>query len=270
MLNKSRIKKIKIRNGRNTLFFTAEILYKPLESIAKGDLEKVVQEIRRLVADNWGDFGEDFVRSHVLESDFFVSLRNEDGALVGLATISKKIILEREIYYFELTVIDKKYESLRLSARLNYLLMSDIIFRDILRGKFRWEFMLITPNMKVLGSLAHLATFIYPDPYKFDLKTKKIPLADNETWEMTEFLIRHSDEPSRPISREGNVLSDSYRDLPDLIYKPGKAPIYRDRIVNEFGETYLEYSKASGKELVVRVKFGLGSLLKLFTNLIKK
>jgi hypothetical protein len=51
--------------------------------------------------------------------------------------------------------------------------MQNVIIKDIVRGRFNWEFMLLTQNMKVLGSLANLATFMYPNTYEFNLETKK-------------------------------------------------------------------------------------------------
>jgi hypothetical protein len=264
----SRIKKIKVKRGRHKIEFFAEVLNSPLETLDMQTIKVATSEIRVLVKNNWGDFGQSFIRCHVLSSNYVVVLRNSKGELVGLASISKKNLSSRELYYFELTVVDKNYESLKLAYRLNYLLMNRIIVSDIFRGRFHWEFMLITPNMKVLGSLANIASFIYPDPYEYDPVKKRIPKADKETWAMTQALIKSSDHPERPLHREGNVLEDSYIDLPSLIYKPNEAPKYLDDIVNNFGEHYLGYSQRAGKELVVRVKFGIGSLLKSLLNLI--
>jgi hypothetical protein len=79
---------------------------------------------------------------------------------------------------------------------------------------------------------------------------------------MSQNLIANSDNPNRKLLREGCVLEGSYKETPRLLYQPGSQPKYVDDIVNEFGEAYLHYSKAEDKELVVRIKFNLYSIIR--------
>jgi len=259
---KSKIKKIKVqKNGKEKILY-AEIIKNPEESISKEKQSQFIKDMGILSANNWGDFGDDFIKKHILASYLVLVLRKNNDKIVGLASISKKNLCAKTVYYYELTVVDHDLESLNLTFVMNHGLMKRLFIENILKGKTELEFILITPNMRVLGLLSHITDFIYPNPYLFDKKTKKIPKADDETWEMAKELIRQSDYPKRKIHREGCVLEDSYIDTPWLIYEPNKVPKHKDNIINEFGETYLQYSEKSGKEFVVRVKYSLFKILR--------
>lgn len=257
-----RTRKLKVKRGQEKTVLFYEIINKPSETLSAECLEQVTLEARKLTEINWGDFGNEFIKNHVFHAESVLLLRDKNNRLIGLASISTKNICSKKIYYFELTVVDKEYESLKLSFRMNYLLAKKIIISNFLSCRFSLDFMLITPNMKMLGSLANIAGFIYPNPYEFNVENNRIPSADTETWEMAQELIKNSDKPKRIIRREGLVLEGSNTDTPWLIYEPGEAPKYRDDVVNIFGEYYLGYSRKEDKEFIVRVNFTLINIIR--------
>lgn len=260
--NKSKIKNIKVQKDGKEIILHAEIIKNPEKSIPETKQLQFIKDMSLLSVNNWGDFGKDFIKKHVLASYLVLVLKKSEEKVVGLAAISKKNLCGKTVYYYELTIVDHDLESSNLTFVMNHILMKKLFIESISKGKFELEFILITPNMRVLGLLSHITDFIYPNPYLFDKKTKRIPKADNETWEMVKELIKQSDYPKRKVHREGCVLEDSYIDTPWLIYKPNRVPKHKDDIVNEFGENYLQYSKKSGKEFVVRVKYNLFKVLR--------
>jgi len=251
---KSKIKEIKIeQNGKKEVFFV-EIIKEPNKALDPEFKEKLIKDLHKLIDENWGDFGAEFLKIHLLPVYLMAIVTDNEGMVVGLASISKKMILKREIFYFEFTVIEKSLESKRLATIINSILIRKIIINLALRLRFRLEFFLLTPNMKVLGILSRLADFIYPDPYKYDLIKQQIDKADNETWIMANEIIKNSDNPNRKILRDGLVVVGSYDNTPWLKYNTRSAPKYRDEIVNKFGEKYLNYKEGSGNEFLVRLK----------------
>jgi len=257
-----RTRRLKIKRGQGKIVLFYEIINRPAKNLSAECLEQATLEARKLTEKNWGDFGNEFIKNHVFHAESVLLLRDKNNQLIGIASISTKNICSKKIYYFELTVVDKEYESLKLSFRMNYLLARKIIISNFLSGKLSLDFMLITPNMRMLGSLANIAGFIYPNPYEFSVDNERIPSADTETWEMAQELIKISDKPKRKINREGLVLEGSNIDKPWLIYEPGEAPKYREEIVNIFGEHYLGYSRKEDKEFVVRVNFTLSNIIR--------
>jgi len=254
----SKIKVIRVKEGRKILKFKAEIVKKNLLSSNESKVKKGIREFLKYC---WGDFGEDFIEKHIINTNWALFLR-EDDRLVGITAVSKKNILNKNIYYLEFTGLLPEIRSLGLMGRINSILFNHIFIDNLIKnGKLTVDIMFISPNPRVLGFLAKVAKFMYPNPLLFDTETKKIPPADEETWQIVEELIRQSDKPNRILHRDGCVLEGSYADMPWLIYKKDEVPWYRNKLVNDFCETYLDYQKEEGKEFIIRAEITLRSLV---------
>jgi hypothetical protein len=131
-------------------------------------------------------------------------------------------------------------------------------------------YLFTTANMQVLGSLAKIAHFIYPDPFKYNSTSKKIPLPDEATWEMAKEFISQDVPPGMKINMDGCAVEGAYNETPWLIYDKEHAPHYMDGVVNEFAETYLQYDKAPGKKVVVRAKICLGSIVRFYMKMFSR
>ncbi|MCD6270657.1 hypothetical protein J7J23_02695 [bacterium] len=268
-IKNSKIKTMKIKKGNKTFRLKAEML-KDCSSLDEKVKEKIKKDIKSLIKECWGDFGEKFIEKHIISADFLLILRHKDK-IVGTAAISRKSILNKNLYYLEFTAISPEIQSSRLMGKVNFALLRYIFFDNLIKNKkLTIEFMLISPNLRVLGSMAKITSFMYPNPFLFDKKKKKIPPPDEETWQMAKELIRQSDNPNRFLHKDGCVLEDSYKDTPWLIYKKDKIPWHKNETVNKFGETYIQYSKETGKEFVIRAKINLKNIFLYYLGNILK
>ena len=225
--------------------------YSNLKKIDIDRQKTLSQGISVLLINCWGEFPEKFIEEHIFGSNTMIVARI-DNECIGLCVLSIKNIFGKEVHYIEFLLINKKYQKCGLGTFLSFMTIRQEILRkslSILRGK-PLEIFFITPNIRVLSSVAKIASFTYPDPYLSD-QEGNIGLADDETWAMASEILKNSDAPNRELNRNGLVLSGSYVALPWLIYNNDNAPWHSNDVVNRFARKYLKYGTNEDKEFIV-------------------
>lgn len=241
--------------------------YTNVENLKEEEKEFLIKEIDTVLSDAWGSFPQDFVRKHVLDDKHLLVARI-NNEVIGFCAVELKKILDIRVYYVEFLVIKKKYQDTGLGPHLLYLTLRGIVLKNIFLILFKpLEIMFITPNIRVLSSMARFASYIYPNPHQAD-ENGGITSADDLTWALATELILQSDKPHRRIDREGLVLHGSYGDMPWLIYEDNNIPWHRNNIINLFAKRYLGYGNGEDKEFVVRAHIGVFSFLKYLHKVI--
>lgn len=236
---------------------------KELESIRTFLLKNIDQ----IIEENWGKFGKDFILQHIIKAKRLQLVRY-NNKIIAIASASKKTINKKHVLYLEFTVINQNFQGYDLSIILNADMIVDEFVESMIQRKFKsLHVMAITRNLRVLGSLKHFASFIYPDPESID-NDNKLPLANNETWELARTILKQSWNPNRKLLREGCVLIGSYENTPWLI-SPVPQKHYNQQI-QTLGEEFLELKKNKDKEFIVHVKYNILSILKYLVWFFKK
>ena len=247
-------------------FKTELFIPSKLNSIQK---QIILEEIYHLVKHSWGEFEKDFLEEHILKSERLM-VGWHDYKLIGFCAMRKKNILNKDVHYIEFTVVHKDFQNSELGTKLTYGVLRSLFLKNIFKIIFKpIEVMFITSNIRTISRAARFAHFIYPNPYLADSETGKIPLPDNKTWLMAKTLVKE-ESPECILKREGLVLSGFYLNRPWFIYQISKIPWHYNKIINKFVDRYLGYNKKDGKEFVVRVQFGIISLLKYWLLSFKK
>ncbi len=226
--------------------------------------KELTLHIREILKDSWGEFPDDFVVQHIIDSER-VSLVYEKQNPTAVCSLDVLKIQNKKVYYIEFLAVKKKYQHNKIGSRLIKSMVIYALLKNIHTLFFRpLEIMFITPNIRILCCASKIAHFIYPNPYDAN-KDGSIVSSDEETWAMVQELLQKSDRPNRQLTREGSVLHDSYSDLPWLVYKGKNIPWHRNEKINEFAKKYLGYGKTKDKEFVVRMQLSLKSVLKYVT-----
>lgn len=256
--NKSKIREIKItRNNKEEVIF-AEIIKNPDKRISLVAKDIALKEIKELVATAWGEYDSEYVRRSCVQAYIICAVRNSEGDLVGFSPIRKHKIFGRDIYTFGLSATTPGYQNCGILKTMDYILGKKVLIENVLKGKFKIEFIFITPNIRTLGAIARIADFIYPNPYDINPKTHKIKKADPETWRTIKKFLQIEGERYRVLDREGDIMEGFYDDKPQLLFN--KKITHPDKAVNEFGKYYV-YNK-KGRDVVVRAEISMIKLLK--------
>ncbi len=233
------------------------------------NIDFLKNEISLIIENSWGIFPDKFILRNLLDSErVFLLYKGEEA--VAVCSLDVYYLLDRKIYYIEFLAVKKNYQSRGFGSRL----MNSMIF-FILNRNFGQlitssvEVIFITPNIRTLYKASEISSFIYPNPREFS-EDGKTAEADETTWAVVKNLIEKSHKPKRLISREGCVLFGSYEDTPWLIYDKQNLPWSHKEKINNFAKKYLGYGKKKDRELIVRMKVTLGSLMKYFVFKIMK
>jgi hypothetical protein len=236
--------------------------YTELETLNDHDKRKLTVEIHFLLTNAWGAFPNNFVEEHIFNSDKML-IAKIDKKLVGICNLNIKNVQGKKIHYLEFLVIDKEYQNSGLGSYIFFRCIKSEIFKNIfnlLSGQ-PLEIFFITPNIRVLSRMARFSSFIYPNPYLADSQGR-IPLVDQETWEIAHTILKMSDNPARNLEREGLVLFGSYAETPWLIYNNDNAPWHHQDKLNIFARRYLGYHKNEDKEFMVRSHLNIFSIFR--------
>ncbi len=260
------IKQLRIRgNGKYKLF----VLESFNESKKLYNIRNfILQNIDQIINEGWGKFSKDFIRKHIIFAKRLLVLRNGEK-IIAIAAASEKKIINKAMLYLEFTVVHPNFRGFNLLSKLNYILIRDAFLGNLFvkGGGLSLEVITITPNMRVLATLAKVASFIYPNPFEAD-DNGRISQADDTTYKIAQEIITTSDDPSRQIEREGLVLKGSYRNTPWLIHDQ---PLrHYNENINLFCKKYIEYDKRSDKEFIIRAIITPKSFLKLFYKVFKR
>lgn len=259
MFNKSYKKNIVFkRNGKKTILLLERYSSsKELDDVRK----KLIRILDEVIDINWGKFGNDFIRKHIIYANKLLIVR-DNQKVVALAAASRKTVLDHEILYLEFTVVHPSYEGLGVSRRLNEIIITEAFLeRLIKKHSQKLEVMTISPNLRIVSSLAKAASKIYPNPFQADHEGK-VPMPETEVLNMARELIKKSDYPNRRVNPEGLVLEGSYYLTPWLIRE--KPQLYYDTNVNLFGKKYIEYHKRADKEFIIWARFDLVGIVKYY------
>ena len=227
-----------------------------LDSVTK---KFIIDKTNSIFSSGWGSFPAEVLEHHLNGSS--VLFLKYKGAYIGVGALSIKNLANTKVRYIEFLGIKKDFQNFKLGPRLSYYLLRSFAFRSIIYSIFNpIEIMFITPNLRVLYLMAKYASFIYPNP--FHMTENGLEHADEQTWRMAQELIKQSDNPMRTLHREGLILENSYSQTPWLIYNQDNAPWHRDERLNQFAKKYLGYEITADKELIVRTKLNIFSLIR--------
>lgn len=211
----------------------------------------IVNVLNNLTNISWGNFGNEFIRDHVISSKFLV-LAVFNNELIGYAAVDDKVIFNKHYYYFEFLIIHPDYQDIGVGKELIKILFSKIILYNLFRCKLSLDLITITPSPRIIGMISRKSVSMYPDPKYF--LNNKIKEANQETWGIASYVIKNSYNPNRVLDKVGLVLHNSYDHTPWLIYDPEHIQWDFDDRVNLFCKRYLEYDQRSGKEFLVIAK----------------
>lgn len=258
--DQSRTRTITLRKGEKVFRFEAEIL-KDCPLLDEHVRKRVQNDIAALLRQSWGDCGSQLIEHIVNNAKWLLVLRLKDK-VAGVSVVHKKRIVQKTVYDIELTALLPEIRALRLMERINALLFPSIFLDNLVSNRrLTVEMMFTTPNPKVLGCAARIASFIYPDPFLFNKEKKKLPPPDEETWQMAQEFISQELPENMRLHKDGCVVDGSYTDRPWLIYKEDEVPWHWDERVNDFCDAYLRYEEELGRKFVVRTKLTPKSVL---------
>lgn len=261
------IRNIRAKRNGKTYRFRAEII-KDVSLIEELKQNEIKEEIRELFITHWKHLDPEFFRLYIDHAKWLLLLRHE-GQLVGLAVVYKIRIVNKTLYNFKLSLVVSEFRSLGLMGRMNHMLFNRVFLDNMINNKkLTVEIIFKTPNLRVLGFLANIASFIYPDPRMYDQKSKKISLPDDETWQMVVEYNKQDYPKNMPLSKEGCVVEHETDEWPFCEYEKHGFPLYKDEIVNEFGRTYLQYDKGFRKMFIVHAKITLQGLINYLLRMV--
>jgi hypothetical protein len=251
--DKSKVKKIRVqKDGKNRVLF-AEIIK---EHSKTEFAPKIEREVNEFVIKNWGDFGETYLKHSIHSATYLCIVKGQQGRIVGIAPIRKTSVHNREIYFWGLTIIDKRYRACKLMNKMFKVLIGYIFLENIKRAKTRIDIVFITHTLKPLRAIRKVSAFLYPDPYS--IKNGRVEEADKETWSIVNKILEVNHEKYTKLDREGCVMSGFYEENPHLLIKDEYYS--HDTKLNEFAKKYLPNP---GQEIVVRAAISLTSIAKM-------
>ena len=104
----------KIYNFQLESIENADKIGDPLKSGYLTLVDNVISEV-------WGKFSQDFIVRHILSASRILLLWNQD-CLVAFTTANNKVIGGKNVLYIEFTAVQKDYQHLGISRRINFLL----------------------------------------------------------------------------------------------------------------------------------------------------
>lgn len=257
------MRKIRIRREKDSkpLDFYA-FVYTPTDLCDENLINSILEHTRKLLIESWGDLGDE-ITQYIIRDAHWILLLFLEEKITGISVVHKKRIFGQVFYDVELTSILPEYRGLGLMGSINRMLLSRA-FVDNLVHHFKWSLDIVftTANMRVLGTMAKIASYCYPNPFNYNQQLRSISPADDETWEIAQEFIANDVPENMKLEREACVVSGSYEETPWLMHDSRSAPKYDAGIVNEFAERYLQYSKKTGKKFFVRARITLWDLTK--------
>lgn len=227
--------------------------YRFITDISGLDRKKLAVEINEIIKDGWGDLGINYIKSHILTSQFLIlALYNHE--IVAFSSVREIPYEKSVIYYMEFTSIKESHQGNKLSIILNKKIFWKIMLDSLKNLHIGFQVMTISPNPRVLGSIARTAQSIYPNPYK------EIPPSE-EIWNKVQYLVETIGDPYNRLEKDKSILQGFYDCIPDLIYNPKEVPLDKDPEVNEFANKHLRFEEQQGREFVIYARYTLLSLL---------
>lgn len=217
-----------------------------------------------ILSESWGRFERGFLKNHILRPGNVIVIASISDKPIGFSAVSFKNMGNRNVHYVEFTAITKDFQSKKLGVIITQLAIKKSITLHALRGLTSGvDIMLITPNIRVVATLAKQADYIYPNPFLYNGNYLDFPMPNNETFSMASELIKNSDNPGRVINQRGLVVEGSYKDTPWLLYsKSNPAPLHYDEQVNKFAVDFLDYGKGADKEFIVHARISPINVIK--------
>lgn len=237
--------------------------YKIISDISAYNKNNLAKRLNEIIKDGWGDFGLEYVESHILTSDFLnLAVEKKTGEIVGFASVRGMPFKGSVIYYLEFTAVDSSMQGNHISTALNTRVIWDLLRGSLKNLKGRFMVMAISPNPRVLGIMSRTSRMIYPDH-------RGTAEASRDVWEKVNALVKYIGDPYTKIERNQSVIEGFYNDKKDLIYEPTNVPKDKSIEVNDFCKKFLKYEEKRGREFVIYAEYDVWSLLKYgFKNLI--
>ncbi len=226
----------------------------------------VKEEVRSFFAGNWKDFGDDFLDHSLLDSRWILLVRKKDR-LIGIATVHK-IRLEGKVFYnFKTDGVAPPYQSIGLLGRMSQILFA-YAYRDNVTSQrsFNIDMIFSTPNLRILGFFSKNSTHIYPNPYRYDVKNKSIEPPDETTWKYVQAYNKIDFPPNLPLSKEACVVKNDESEWPYICYEKSGIPYYKEKIVNEFGDHYLQYKEGKKRMFIVCAHITIIDVIRYFAK----
>lgn len=263
--SQSRKRKFHFYKQKQHYYFDIEVI-RDLAEAPNATRSSVKEEVRGFFTDNWKDFGDAFLDHSLLDSKWILLVRKDDR-LIGVATVHK-IRLEGKVFYnFKTDGVAPQYQSLGLLGRMSQLLFA-YAYRDNLvhQRSFEIEMIFSTPNLRILGFFSKNSTHIYPNPYLYDTEKQSIELPDERTWKYIQAYNKVDFPPNLPLSKEACVVEDNISEWPYICYETSGIPYYKEQIVNDFGDHYLQYKAGKRRLFLVYAHITLVDVIRYFAK----
>jgi len=215
----------------------------------------ILQNIDKIIEKGWGKFSKDFISHHILKANRLKLVRDGDK-IVALAAASLKEYNNHKLLYLEFTLVSPEYQGYALLVYLNGTIIIGEMINRVKRLNFKkLDVITITRNPRVLATISHFASYMYPNPKQFQKMGGKLMPSNIETWDLLNAVLKDSWNPKRTLLREGSVLLGSYLDMPWLI-TPTIQKHYLTSAMN-MAEKYLAYKSHADKEFMVHAKISV-------------
>ncbi len=265
MSSRSRKRRFHLYKEKRHHYFDTEIISDLTEA---HDTRKtlVKNEVRNFFISNWKDFGDEFLDHSLLDSKWILLVR-KNGSLIGIATVHKIKLEGKTFYNFKTDGVAPQYQSIGLLGRMSQLLFSYAYIDNLITQRsFNIEMIFTTPNLRILGFFSKNSTHIYPNPYLYDRDNKSIELPDETTWKYAQAYNKVDFPPNLPLSKEACVVDDNESQWPYICYEKSGIPYYKEQIVNEFGDHYLQYKEGKKRMFIVYAHITLIDVIRYFVK----
>lgn len=264
-LPESRIIRIKRVNAEGRpVRLNLETIKEPGKFLA-GQSDEIVTDLFQAFAHAWEpvvgkrlaeDFYSDYIRKAYFEkAEKLAILRDDENRIVGFAAMTREMIEGQSAFCLAGTVLNPKIQGLRLSVKLNQMLVMEAWRQNAHLTGGRVLVVARTANPRVLGSLGPL-TELFPDPLKPDkpLLNGRIKILQQLTKRWTPGVAFNAE---KAIAR--SALS---KGVGGLLYQRDDVQPYRDQRVNDYCFNNLDYQ--AGDLFVVSGYFDRRVLVKVF------
>ncbi len=228
----------------------------------------IKKEVKEFFVNNWKDLGDEFLEHSLLDSKWILLVRKKNS-LIGIATVHKIKLEDRIFYNFKTDGVTPEYQSIGLLGRMSQILFA-YAYRDnlICQRSLSIDMIFTTPNLRIIGLFSKNSTHIYPNPYLYDQEKKSIEFPDETTWRYVKAYNKIDFPPNLPLSKEACVVEDKESEWPYICYEKSGIPYYKEEIVNEFGDHYLQYKKGKKRMFIVYAHITIIDVIRYFAKVI--
>ena len=215
------------------------------------------------IINTWGTFPNSYIIHKINTSDAIVLALN-GSEIVGFGQYKFYNSNINHVTYcaIGLIIIKQEWQNRSIgNVLLLHLFFRAFIDNLIIYKKYILDIIYVTDNILYISIIKKISNFVYPDISKFDIKKNKQPNADDATWSISKHYLSRVGERIFRLQREGNIISGSYDDVPNLLIKTRQVSIHGHQEKMFYNKYMLNRKKQN--EVVVRAKCNLLLLIRL-------